>query len=97
MTSRPPGNQSPNAECTCISQRPGIRYWPLALMTCAFLGGWAWVEADTSLIRLPVTTTVVSGVTEELPGLMTVTCEMTIEAVADWPCAEGIATNEMKK
>src|SRR6266576_1521318 len=51
-------------------------------MTRAFVGGWNWGDVDTSVICAPVMTTVASGVTEDLPGLITVTWVITMGVVA---------------
>src|SRR5258707_11283329 len=51
-------------------------------MTRAFFGGRNWFEVDTSVMCAPVMTTEASGVTEDLPGLMTVTWVMTMGVVA---------------
>src|SRR5579864_7547322 len=77
IMSRPPGNQFPKAVCTCMSHRPGIRYLPVASITRAPLGMWNPFELETEMMRLPCTTTVVSGCTEEVAGLMTVACAIT--------------------
>jgi len=47
---RPPRNQSPKAECTCMSQSPGIRYWPAALISARGpFGNWDFAGSNSHL------------------------------------------------
>jgi hypothetical protein len=93
MISRPPGNQSPNAECTCMSHKPGIRYWPLPSITRAFFGTWNPAASETEVMRSPVMTTVASGRTEDVPGLIKVTRVITICPGTFSVCAVAHNTN----
>src|SRR6516165_9496172 len=65
-----------------MSQRPGIRYLPCASIRRAPLGGWKVSAEATALIFAPVMTTARFERTDDVPGLMTVTCRMTTSV--DW-------------
>src|SRR5262245_3143367 len=61
-----------------MSQRPGIRYSPVASITRAPGGGRNVAAAETERIPSPLTTTARSACTEEVPGLITVAWVITI-------------------
>src|SRR5260221_9956842 len=70
MMSRPPGNQSPKAECTCMSHKPGMRNWPRPSMTRVFFASGTTAECETNVMRSPLITTMESGCTEDVAGVV---------------------------
>src|SRR6185436_8130558 len=69
--------------CTCMSQKPGIRNLPRPSTTCAPCGTVGFLP--TAVIRLPVTTTVMSGCgAEPVPSI-----RVTLRMASTGDCARG--------
>src|SRR5260370_2784707 len=77
-----------------MCQKWGIRNWAGAAVTRVFFASGTGAECETKVMRSPLITTMESGCTEAVPGLMTVTWEMTICLGGGVVCAKVAEASE---